>query len=343
MKNQVLIIGNFGHSTNKINGQTIKTRNLHELLLEKLTENVTIFDTNLFETKKSSIFTLIGKLFTANKIIYMPAHSSLKFIFPFIYLICTIKRTEIIYLVIGGWLPEFIKSKPFHKWALKKISVIFCETEQMKYKLDQWYDFKNVKLLPNFRIHSYKPIIKNKNVALNVVFMSRIIIDKGLDVIFRFIENNLKSEKPIQVKIDFYGPLPNPNYEYFFENLKKHSNLAYKGLIKPEDVYAVLNEYDIMVLPTRYEGEGFPGAILDSYIAGIPVLVSNWKDIASFVESGKSGFVFELNEEDNFRMYLNELYNNKELLLQMKHQAFEKSKEYSSEVCWEIIKPYLNN
>lgn len=342
MENKILIIGNFGYSTGSINGQTIKTRNILALLNEKLNSKVEYFDTNLFESKKTSLLLFIGSILKANKIVYMPAHSNLKLLFPLIYLICKIRQVDIIYVVIGGWLPEFIKSKFIHKWALKRIKMIGCETTQMKAKLEEWYHFKNTSVLPNFRLHKYVAKINNNEDTLRIVFMSRVIIEKGLDIIFRFVEYNSKLIKPMAVEIDFYGPLHPESETYFNENLNKYANLKYKGILPPENVHETLNKYDLLILPTRYVGEGFPGAILDAYIAGIPVIVSNWKDIASFVEQEKTGFVFELSEEENFSTQITKLYNNRGLLLQMKKNAFEKSSEYSAENCWRILKPYLN-
>jgi glycosyltransferase involved in cell wall biosynthesis len=171
--------------------------------------------------------------------------------------------------------------------------------------------------------------------------MSRVIKEKGLDVIFRFIDRLNELNLTNTIQIDFYGPIPPNENEYVLGNIKKYANLSYKGILDPEMIHQTLNNYDVMILPTRYPGEGFPGAILDAYISGIPVVVSNWKDIPSFVENGQTGNVFDLNNELEFGNNLIHLYNNKDLLYQMKLNSFEKSKEYSAEKCWEILNPFL--
>lgn len=343
MKGNISIIGNFGFLENKINGQTVKTRNLLDLLNVKSQKNITYFDTSSTKSNKLTLLSLLKTLFTASKIIYMPAHSNLKFLFPILYLICKIRNVDIVYVVIGGWLPEFIKTKWFHKWALKNIKVIFCETNQMKSKLENWYNYNNVKILPNFRLNNNNPIFLDNGNQLKIVFMSRIIIEKGLDVIFRFLDDNNNLESPADIEVTFYGPIANESLAYFNSQIAKFDNAKYLGILEPNEINNTLNSYDVLVLPTRYPGEGFPGAILDAYISGIPVIVSNWKDIAEFVEKEKTGFVFELNQEENFGKSIYKIYNNKDLLKEMKLNSFEKSKEYSSESCWNILSPYLTN
>ena len=94
-----------------------------------------------------------------------------------------------------------------------------------------------------------------------------------------------------------------------------------------------------MVLLTKYEGEGFPGSILDAYISGIPVIVTNWKFLPEFVDEGKTGFV--VNNANDFIDKVIRLSEDNELLLDMKKAALEKSSNYSAESAWEVLKPYL--
>lgn len=341
MCKKLFIVGNFGCKNNKIDGQTIKSRNLYELLKMKNLGSISIFDTSSLKSNKLAIINLFTGIISSTHIVYLPAHKSLKIFFPIIFILSKLFNKSLIYVVIGGWLPEFISNKLFHKWALARINGIFTETLNMKTKLESWYQYSNVHFMPNFRNHSYLPDIQIYDGALRCVFMSRIIKEKGLDVIFRFIDrlNTLNLTNTIQ--IDFYGPIPLNQNAYFRENIKKYANLSYKQILDPDMIHQTLNNYDVLILPTRYPGEGFPGAVLDSYISGIPVVVSDWKDIQSFVEHGQTGYVFDLNNEVEFGNGLIYLSKNKDILFQMKLNSFEKSKEYSADKCWEIIKPFI--
>src|SRR5665648_608709 len=86
---------------------------------------------------------------------------------------------------------------------------------------------------------------------------------------------------------------------------------------------------------------GFSRNNYDAYISGVPVVVTRWKYASEFVNHGNSGFLFDLDKEEDFYIYVDRLYNDRSQLLKMKHGAYEKSKEYSSESAWQILKQYL--
>jgi len=174
--------------------------------------------------------------------------------------------------------------------------------------------------------------------------MARIFKEKGIDVVFRLADHIQKKyghEYPII--IDFYGPIQTDEESYFKEELEKYSFVSYKSVLEPDQIYGTLEQYDLLVLPSRYSNEGFPGTIMDAYISGIPVIISNWMFLPEYVDNGSSGYVFDLNKEEDFYSLVDSLYNDRTKLLKMKHSAFEKSKEYSSEVAWQILEAYLIN
>jgi glycosyltransferase involved in cell wall biosynthesis len=50
-----------------------------------------------------------------------------------------------------------------------------------------------------------------------------------------------------------------------------------------------------MLFPTTWKGEGFPGVIIDAFIAGLPVIASNWNMNNEIIVDGVNGFIFEPN------------------------------------------------
>lgn len=340
---KVFVLGNFGYSNNQIDGQTVKTRNVYDLFRLNLNDQVSFVD--LSETKENKFIFLkvISNLILCKNLIYLPGRNNLKFIFPIIFLLSFILRFKINYFVIGGWLPEFLIKHKLHAKFLKRINAVFCETKNMELKLIDWLSFKNIVIIPNFRLSSFKPQNINSSDCLKIVFMSRIIMEKGIDSIFRFAEYVSKYKPDFKFSINFHGQI-GPNLDkYFFEEIKKHTNITFNGFTEPKDVHLILSSYDVLVLPTRYKGEGFPGAIIDAYIAGLPVVVSKWKDIPSFVDEGVTGYIYNLENEKEFYDYLIKIGENKNLLNQLKINALEKSYQYSAEKSWEKIISVISN
>jgi glycosyltransferase involved in cell wall biosynthesis len=171
-----------------------------------------------------------------------------------------------------------------------------------------------------------------------MVFMSRITKLKGVDVIFRMAELLKSQSKDSSVVIDFYGPLNPPEKEWFFNELDRFNDfVAYHGALQPEQIFETLSNYDVMLFPTRYPGEGCPGAVIDAYISGIPVIASDWKYNSEFVEHNVSGLIFLPEKETDFYGFILELIDNSSKLTALKDGASKKSREFSQEIAKEIL------
>lgn len=340
-RNRILILGNFGYANHDLNGQTIKTRYTLELVKSNYDGEVDYFDTQTF-TDKRNIFRMIRKLVSCDKLIYLPAHSNLKYIFPIIYILSRIIGFDIIYSVIGGWLVPYLKNKPLHRFLLKRIFVILAETVRMREDLENTYDFKNVSVLYNFRIIDFVPAVKEHD-GLRLLFMARIDKLKGLDTIFSFCEMIKSLENPSAISLDFYGPFsPNVVPEEFLSEVAKYSFVKYNGTLEPEAIVRTISEYDLLLLPTHYYTEGLPGTIIESYLAGVPVVVSDWMHAREFVEDGVCGFIvpFE-NHQKEFDDIIMRLNNDRELLCRIKEGAINQADKFKEKAAWKVLSQYV--
>lgn len=327
---KVLVLGYFGFSTDKFDGQRSKTREVYRLFQEQVDGEVSYFDTECFKYNKLLVFKMFLKIAYSDTLVYLPAHNNLKYLFPFIFVISFICRVKIHYFVIGGWLREFLKDLPFHRFFLKHVQGIYVETLCMKKELKEFYEFNHVILFPNFRYFDFTPILSSHS-KLRLVFMARINKMKGLDWIFELSSYIQRSNLMDKYSITFFGPINDSDELYFKQNINNYSFIEYKGILPPEKIYETLSLFDVLLLPTHYYTEGLPGSVVDAYISGLPVIVSNWKHATEFVEDGKSGFIvpFEDGEELFIKRVL-QLERNRDMLMDMKSYAVKKSKEFSA-------------
>lgn len=340
----ILIIGYFGYESNQLDGQTIKTRNIYNALNKEY--NIDYFDTEILKSDKTQLLILLKKINQSDKVFFVGGRNNLKYFFPILYSMSVIQRKKIVYVVVGGWLYDFIKSQPtLYTYMLKNIKAILVETNYLKEKL-QSLNFNNVDLIPNFRITpSYEiPKYELGSDTLNIVFMARIMKAKGIYLLFDLLEDFVKHpcSYPKNIKLDFYGPI-NPEDKNKFERLTNtyESHVAYKGLLDPDDIYFKLPKYDLLILPTFYEGEGFPGTILDAYLSGLPVISTKWKQIPEFVRDGETGFLinYDLTE---LKDRIKALMGDECLLVDMKINAFRFSQSFSSEAGTKILKDAMD-
>jgi len=341
--NRILVFGNFGYLKNDLNGQTVKTRSVYNLLNKNLIGNVYSFDTSSLYFKKRKVFIFIRELIRCNKLVYIPALKNLKYLLPIIYCLSKLFFFKIIHIPVGGRHNDFLKKNRIHRFLLSKIEVNLPQTKKEVNELSSKFNYTNINYLPNFRIHNYTPqIVKNKTKFFRICFMARVTPLKGIDAIIRL--SNWLLLNPVQDKeiiIDLYGPIEEGYKDVFFNKIKNITMLNYLGVVQPTDVYSTFSNYDLSVLPTKYPGEGFSGTVLDSYISAVPVIVSNWRHLPEFVQHGKTGFIYNLDDEEEFYNYVNYLILNPKIVYNMKLNAFEESKLYSEKTAWEILNKHV--
>lgn len=327
---KILVLGNFGYANNDLNGQTIKTRSILDLTKKLYGEKcVNYFDTQTFQQSKLNVFKMVKLLALTSRVAYLPAHGNLKYLFPIIFLLSRIFNFKVDYFVVGGWLADYLKTKPLHIYLLKYIAGIYTETELLKNRLENEYNLTNVTKCTNFREFNFTPIVKN-NDKLELVFMARIHLNKGLDWIFNLADYLSKHTLWDYVNITFFGPINEDAESYFVENLNKYKFIKYNGALKPSDIYETLSKYDLMLFPTHFYTEGLPGSIVDAYISGIPVIATEWLYAREFVEDGKSGFIIPFtNGENDLIERVLQLKDDRKLLKSMQEYALKKRMEFA--------------
>jgi glycosyltransferase involved in cell wall biosynthesis len=151
---------------------------------------------------------------------------------------------------------------------------------------------------------------------LRIVFLSRISPKKNLDYLLRVLKG---VTEPVALAI--YGPLREPDYWQrcmnLIDELPAHISVDYRGEVNPIDVTATFAQYDLFALPTR--GENFGHVILESLIAGTPVLLS---DQTPWQDSGAGALnVLPLNDERHWQQAIDQFAKLSYSALAEKRQA----------------------
>lgn len=344
---RILVVGAFGYENNQLDGQTIKTRNVYNLLQKKHDGKHSYIDTLSLRKNPWLGFVMLYKLITCTTLIILPCLNNLTILFPVFYYMSKIFRFDIVSICIGGWQVEyFLGSEKFgcHPKQMgmsKKIKAFLPEMRRVNNDLVNQCGFTNTEVFPNFRFFDRTSQKISNEKGLRLVFMARVNKMKGYDVIFDSLDF-LREHCPYS-KVDFYGGVAPKDHDDFFNKVESNCDIiSYKGLLVPELIHKTLKNYDVMLLPTKYYTEGFPGSILDAYISGIPVIVTEWKHSHEFVSNGNTGIIvpFENNQED-FNNSILSLYKDRNKLNYMKKAAYNEANKYSEEAAWDVLKNYL--
>lgn len=301
---KVCVVGHFGFGQNMFNGQTIKTKIItKELEKEFGTDRVMKIDTHGGIKGVPQIITKLLYAFVESKnIIILPAHNGIRVIVPLCVFINYVFHRKIHYIVIGGWLNEFLNKHKCIEKQLKKFTGIYVETNTMKKKLNA-RGLKNIYVMPNFKdinILAKDELIYSNEEPFKLCTFSRVMKEKGIcEAIDGVKAVNEKYGRTV-FSLDIYGQIDS-GQEKWFEDLKNSfpEYINYKGVIAFDQSVNVLKRYYALLFLTYYEGEGFAGTLLDAMAAGVPTIASNWKYNNEIVDEGKTGMLVEVRNQKN--------------------------------------------
>lgn len=326
---KIFICGNFGYVNNHLDGQTVKTRVLKDELIKRLGDKkISFTDTSFIKSNPFAILNEIRKNFNnSTHIIMMPDTRAFQILLP-LYVLGK-KNKDIRYVVIGGWLPSFLCVNKLYAKLLSKLNGVYVETTAMKEKLDE-IGLVNSFILPNFRYFDHRPDPNNIiEQPLKLVYFSRVLKEKGIELAIEAV-NKINEEANEKLAIlDIFGPIQK-EYKIEFERLIKmqNINISYKGVLQLDEIHKTLSKYNLMLFPTYYCAEGFPGTIIDSYISGVPVIASDWAYNKEFVLENKTGMLFKPQNVDDLVLKIRYFLNNTNIIKDMRHNCMEKALDY---------------
>jgi glycosyltransferase involved in cell wall biosynthesis len=322
---------------------------LDQILYQKLVEHCscTLIDTIHWKESPGVILKLFLNIFFKrfdSIIISASSLSSYRLIKFLSFFPDKIVKTN--YFVIGGYFPQGLNRGLYKAKYYECLNKIVVEGRILKDEIVSFHPLRNVEVIPNFKRFDFIPKErKQHNHPKRFVFLSLISEDKGCDTIFRAVEklNNLGLSKDFT--FTFYGKIDVTYQEKFLKQIG--NNIFYKGYIdlmnEPNQGYLELSEYDCLVFPSYYKGEGFPGVLLDSFIAGLPVIASNWNMNKELIIHGVNGLVVSSRSEIELASAMEKLLFDNELLSYLRGNSLETSGKYHIDNLWPTIQDVLGH
>lgn len=280
LKSKKLLLLGPKSSSHSQGGVTVLFENFLEQLNLNKVDHI-VFDTNMKNHSNYASFlsSLLFIIFNNRKEISgVSLHGTNRDYDMFSFILPILKkifRWEYTLRKFGGNYDELFTSKPFF---MKFFISILLENSNGSFfeskKLVSFFSKKYNKIFwfPNVRnLNVLNNSLKNKSDPMRLVFISQIYRSKGVFEAIKAV--NLHGD----VSLDIYGPLIDVNKDEILNY--ESSTISYKGPIEAASVLKVLSEYDALVFPTYYEGEGYPGVVIESLSVGTPVIASSWNAI----------------------------------------------------------------
>lgn len=271
------------------NGESMK----NHLFIERFKEiydKVYTFDAKGVKHKPWKIIKLVWQCLCYHEIpIFVSASPSVGE--PLVKLMWMLGCTNIYYWMVGGTFHNKVENGELDKVFYQKLKCVIVQSPRMLDSLLR-QGFSNVYFVSNSKRIDYLPDISSRsNSNTRFVFLSRINPAKGCGEIIESVKKLNELGYQSRFSVDFYGAI-DLVYPEFPKLIKGIGNIKYKGFLDltNNEGYDLLSKYDMMLFPTYWDGEGFPGVIIDSYIAGVPVLASDWSLNCDYVTE-KSGII----------------------------------------------------
>lgn len=239
-----------------------------------------------------------------------------------------------------------MKDKKSVSSSLAKIDCILVQTNTLKKCFEKFYSLSNVEVLPNFRIVDEKSENKTIDIPtcdLSIVFISRVCKEKGILDLTDAI-NTINHETRYKIYLGIFGSNNLLSEERdLFQGIIDYSSslIKYYGPIENKYVHSIIEQFDYACLPTKHNGEGAPGFVIESLIAGTPVILSSFSQSHDLISDKKDGLIFEIDNKESLKKTLLFAIENKAIIGTMKDNARLKGKSFSFENNRELIAKVL--
>ncbi|MCR2823817.1 glycosyltransferase family 4 protein [Lederbergia panacisoli] len=337
------IVGNFSFNKEAKGGQTIRTRIVSEDLIRRFgEEEVLCIDTDGWKKNRLKLLWNCIKIsILCKNIIILPAHNGIRIFIPLFIILKFLFNKRLHYIVVGGWLADDLKKNKFLLNFSRKIDYVYVQTNTLRKKLKDMSISKNIFILPNFKLDEplkHNKLITELSIPSKVCMVSRVNQEKGVEDAIEIVKRINKSSGRVKVILDIYGPIENEYEERFYSVIHEHTDcISYKGSINYNEIINVLSKYYLLLFPTKYYTEGFPGTIIDGLLAGVPVVASRWESYDDIIKDGVTGITYEFGDNNDFYSKLDYLLNNPKVVESMKKESLNEAKKYTADYAMENL------
>lgn len=334
---KICLIGNNGFGAPVFDGQRIKVRT-YKNVLESEGFEVTFVELEKPLKRIFSIFSQIKKgIRKCDVVVLITSDNGERILIPYINRVNKKYHKRFVFSQIGTsalykhikYMTEDEKRAFFHEHKFgnhkpekkvmkdfRKIDVILTETDLINSAFSKFYELDNCYAITNFRLYEQNDSEQNRISSNKLVYLSRIMERKGVFELLDVIKD-IKEKRGLEASLDIFGTL------YLSDEEKKrfdsclNEQIKYCGELDPTKTIDTLKQYDLLCFPTKCEGEGTPGCIVESFIAGTPVLSSSFTQADELLKSDFDSLIYEFGNkkdmEEKLASFLNKEVDYKSL------------------------------
>ncbi len=325
---RVMIIGTLPPP---VGGAGVSLQHLVNLLGERGDVRVTMVNTSGVRGRlltapfrfAAIIWRMMQNAFRVDVVSLQSMPSGIPFIGPFAWLVARLGGRPFMIRMFGG--ESFLEGRGpgavIMRWIVRRCDLYLAQTKQLVAEA-QAAGLRRVEWYATSRpMSDAAPATDSQKLCRKFVFLGHVKPLKGIEELIAAGERLGEG-----VSIDVYGPLMDGITEARFAGLTR---VRYRGTIPPGTGVRMLQDYDAMVFPTFWPGEGYPGVVIEAFAAGLPVIATRWRNIPEIVDE-TCGMLIEPRNVDALYEALQKLVQDDELFHRLRHGALRQRDFFDS-------------
>lgn len=338
----IAILGHFGGSKKFFDGQTNKTKEMYEVVAHACTPEDRVYKIDTFYLRKNPFrfgLSFLCNIIRCKKIVVLLSKNGRRYLFPILSFFQINFGKQIYHNCIGGNLCVDIKNNAKMKRYLNSFVINWVESRIIRDELME-LGVQNVDYLPNFKAIQIleETEFLDFHEPFPFVYFGRVVKEKGIeDAIDAICQVNQNMGKVVAT-MDIYGPIPKEYHTTFEKRLAEtNGTCCYRGIVSPKKSVDILKKYYVMLFPTFWVGEGIPGAVVDAYCAGLPVIARRWKYADELISHGKTGYVYNVEYGDELARQIVLAMRDVHQNINMRRECIKIATTYTEEAVKPII------
>ena len=250
-------------------------------------------------------------------------------------LVCRLHRKPLVIRIFGGAFMEHIEAAPkWRRWMARRILArrpVLLQTRYSIERVKRAFPDAELHWFPNSR--SLRPGRDNDGdetsggrKPVRFYFAGHVCAEKGVDTLLELARDYRGPAIEIHLFGELLGDISRDRIE---RSGSDDCTVFYHGSIPNDELASRLSEFDALLFPTRFVGEGYPGVILEAFCHGIPVIASDWYAIPELVD-GDCGALLPHDDMTRWRQCVRELADNPERLQALSRGALARSHRFDS-------------
>ncbi|RAP35400.1 hypothetical protein DID80_06425 [Candidatus Marinamargulisbacteria bacterium SCGC AAA071-K20] len=185
----------------------------------------------------------------------------------------------------------------------------------------------NVKWFPNNRLSV--PTKNQSKTAKKFFFAGHMRKEKGVDIIIEATKD--LSEK---CEVYFMGEVVD---DFLIDKINEYPHMHFLGELSHSDLLSKIETFDVLLFPSYYSQEGYPGILVESLFFGKPVIVSKFRALPELVSN--NGYIIEPKSSQELKTRVLELISDEKLFQGMSDAAYVYASKFDAKFwCKEMIK-----